>query len=310
MGYSMAKEIVMACRICGVEVRGSATTMAHMKSRGRAYCSPEHMRQGRYHQRETARPDVVMACVICGKEVRGSGTEMSRAKIRGRAYCSPEHAREWAARRTSEMRRIEVVLPCMICGKEVRGSGKEMSDAKRRARAYCSPEHKQQWLAQRMTEVGREVGARNAITSSERMKRNNPMRDPSVRAKQSATLRSMGWGPPKRGGNGRGPTVPQQLLASALGWPYEVVIGTGPGGRPKNYKLDIGNLDQKIAIEIDGSSHNSLLVQAADRRKEEWLRGRGWTVLRFSNAVVMERLEECVQTVSSTISKLKKPTPI
>jgi saccharopine dehydrogenase (NAD+, L-lysine-forming) len=77
---------------------------------------------------------------------------------------------------------------------------------------------------------------------------------------------------------------------------------------PYHFKLDIANKPLKVCVEVDGSSHNSLKVAAADKRKEDFLTGEGWTVLRFSNEQVMEHLEECVQKVLSSISRLKETT--
>jgi very-short-patch-repair endonuclease len=76
-----------------------------------------------------------------------------------------------------------------------------------------------------------------------------------------------------------------------------------PDRLPSHYKIDVANEALKIAIEVDGVSHGMLTRQEQDRKKERFLRRCGWTVLRFSNQDVMERLGECVQTVLSTISK-------
>lgn len=97
-------------------------------------------------------------------------------------------------------------------------------------------------------------------------------------------------------------------MAEALGWPMEVVIPTGipkGNGYPTCYKVDVGSKDLKIAIEIDGNSHKTLVRQSQDRKKEEFLASIGWTVLRFTNQEVDENLKGCVEVVMSTISKLR-----
>lgn len=151
----------------------------------------------------------------------------------------------------------------------------------------------------------------NRIHASKRMTERNPMKRADVRARVSTSLRAMAWMPPVRGGNGTGPTMPQMLLASALGWPMEVAVATGARaeGYPTAYKLDIASEPLKIAIEVDGMSHRALDRQAQDAKKDAFLRSIGWTVLRFSNREVTERLAECVQTVMSTISRSTGSTP-
>lgn len=129
------------------------------------------------------------------------------------------------------------------------------------------------------------------------------MRRDDVRNRMSETLRSMGHRPSVRGGNGYGLTEPQRLLSEELNWPTEVVVPTGrprTPGVPTHYKLDIADPDRKIAVEVDGGSHYPLARQESDRRKDAFLRGAGWTVLRFSNQEVMADTAACAQTVQST----------
>lgn len=98
------------------------------------------------------------------------------------------------------------------------------------------------------------------------------------------------------------------MLAKMLGWPMEVVIRTGYSGRegagyPSHYKADLAHEGLKIAVEIDGRSHSSLKRQAQDAKKERFLRGLGWTVLRFTNEEVLENPTRCVQMVRSITSR-------
>jgi hypothetical protein len=135
------------------------------------------------------------------------------------------------------------------------------------------------------------------------------MHSADIREKVGRRLRTLKHRPAVRGGNGSGPSVAQARLAETLGpsWTLELSVGTGKGGRasghPTHYKLDLANRAAMVAIEVDGLSHGLLTRAAQDRKKDAFLASRGWRVLRFSNAAVMERLEECVRTVLSTTSK-------
>ncbi|RYG33752.1 DUF559 domain-containing protein [bacterium] len=90
-------------------------------------------------------------------------------------------------------------------------------------------------------------------------------------------------------------------LAEALGWKTEAIVRTAEVREkfdtplPNHYKLDVADPERKIAVEIDGGSHTTLLAQERDARKQLALELLGWIVLRFSNRDVTERLEECVQ---------------
>lgn len=178
----------------------------------------------------------------------------------------------------------------------------------RTGRIYCSRECSKAWAARRSSET---MAATNRKYASARMTARNPMRHADVREKVKTSLRAMGWKPPVRRGNGTGPTAPQLALASSLGWPMEVAVPTkikqSARTHPTCYKLDIANPTLKIGIEVDGNSHYSRKAQ--DAKKDALLRSLGWTVLRFSNKEVTERLAGCVQTVLSTISKSKESTP-
>lgn len=75
------------------------------------------------------------------------------------------------------------------------------------------------------------------------------------------------------------------------------------------YVLDFVCLDQKLAIEVDGSQH--LDQQPYDERRTAWLEGHGWSVLRFwANEV----LSDTDAVVSCIIQRLQlvaamAPTP-
>lgn len=148
------------------------------------------------------------------------------------------------------------------------------------------------------------------VISSSRMKTNNPMKDEHVRKKVSNTLKSMNWKPIKQGGNGRMATVFQLELYNLLSsyddsFVIEYIEST-KGYRkeyktPSHYKIDIASKYHKIAIEIDGFSHNALKVKECDNRKTKVLSLKGWKVLRFTNLQIQKELENCVQMVLSMI---------
>lgn len=153
----------------------------------------------------------------------------------------------------------------------------------------------------------------NRVHAAPRMRDRNPMFCDAYRLKAIRTLRDMGHQPQLRGGNGTGPTVPESTLASRLSLQTNVVVRTlmGAGsGYPSHYKVDVGDRSLKLAIEIDGSSHGMRARREQDEKKTELLESLGWTVLRFTNAEVMEHLEDVARTVSSTISRLKASTII
>lgn len=201
-----------------------------------------------------------------------------------------------------------VTVPCSHCGVATELMGKRLSKWKQRGRAYCS----EVCSAAASAAMSSERMARtNRVHASRRMTERNPMARAEVRERVSQTLRSMGHRPPQAG-NGRGPTEPQRLLSEALGWPMEVPVATGQpkgSGYPSVYKLDVGEPGLKIGVEVDGRSHCALARQAEDRKKQHFLSGVGWTVLRFSNEQVLTDLETCVQTVWSTTSKSMGSTP-
>ena len=118
------------------------------------------------------------------------------------------------------------------------------------------------------------------------------MRNATYRDKMRRTLWKHRHRPIRRGGNGKLLPIPQLALLHALGpgWLAEHVVATGvPPGRgiPRHYKLDLANPQDMIALELEGSTHQSLKVRSADMRKTLFLVEHGWFVLRLSNTMAM-----------------------
>lgn len=199
-----------------------------------------------------------------------------------------------------------IVAPCSICGTVFTLPQSKWAYWRKTGRAICSADCRKTSAAR--TRRG-PLSTDERISLSARMVANNPMNDPETREKVSARLREIGHKPPVRGGNGHGPTRPQRLLAEALDWPMEVIIPTGQrrkGGLPSHYKVDIGNPDLKVAIEVDGGSHCSLAGREADRRKAQWLTGKGWAVLRFTNREVLADVKACADAVLAVVDTADK----
>ncbi|WP_038168503.1 DUF559 domain-containing protein [Verrucomicrobium sp. BvORR106] len=131
------------------------------------------------------------------------------------------------------------------------------------------------------------------------------MHDPKVRAMVSTKLRAMGWKPTVRGGNGK-PLPPEHIaIAAMLGWKTEVAIATKSRhlglGLPTCYKLDIAHEGLKIALEIDGNSHNVTVRKEQDAKKDAFLAGLGWKVLRVSKKEAQQNPQAIVSRVLSII---------
>jgi hypothetical protein len=204
---------------------------------------------------------------------------------------------------------FNVATSCTACGAAVTLTTKsQVNNFRSRKRAYCSKECGRAAVKKAMLARGmppQALAARHA-----QVRANNPMSSASVRAKVSATMRAIGHKPATRGGNGSGLTAAEQALSKATGLnPHVVPTGGKGNGYPTHYKLDLADPTVMLAIEVDGGSHKSLKVRAADSRKEEFLRGRGWTVLRFTNSRVLTDTISCAREVASTTSKLRANTP-
>jgi hypothetical protein len=133
---------------------------------------------------------------------------------------------------------------------------------------------------------------------SERMRGDrNPAQRPEVReAIKAAWVNSdrVPYGNTGKWGKGRGKTESEQLAFAALhplGFIPEFKVLTGiPKGRGNAtwYSLDLAHPQQKIAIEIDGSSHANR--REVDAQKDDWLLRNGWLVFRIPSRYIREGL--------------------
>ena len=83
-----------------------------------------------------------------------------------------------------------------------------------------------------------------------------------------------------------------------------------PMGR---YVVDFVCLEEKLIIELDGGQHSASVEY--DHVRDSWLRGEGYTVLRFWNNELMnemegvlERIRQVFDSGSQTLSPSPSPT--
>lgn len=177
---------------------------------------------------------------------------------------------------------------------------------KKTGRVYCSTKCSDSYKSRVSSET---MSRTNRKFASERMKSNNPMKNPGVRIKVSARLKEIGHSPKVRGGNGQDATEAEKVLSllfSDLGFVNQCAVPTRKprgSGYPTCYKIDCGNPELKVGVEADGRSHESVLRKTLDRKKDDFLTGMGWKIFRFRNEKITEEpdsvFEEVIQWLNN-----------
>ena len=264
---------------------------------GQIYCSRACLVAARRPMQE------MRACVVCQ-------TVFTLAPwTPGRRYCS-RHCREVLRDGSRETR------ACQQCGTPYlqtpmrRDNSRfcsqscaarwHLAQPEHRARVY-TPESREKTRAGLQAWWAQETPAVDA--ARQRMKGLRARQGAETIEKMKATLHRIGHRPIVQGGNGRGLTVPQRLLSEALGtpWQTEVVVPTGLKGKglPKCYILDLANLYLRLAVEVDGPTHQAIRVRQRDQRKDAFLTANGWTVFRFGNQEILHSLPTVLATIQS-----------
>nr|WP_315424794.1 DUF559 domain-containing protein [uncultured Pedobacter sp.] len=75
-----------------------------------------------------------------------------------------------------------------------------------------------------------------------------------------------------------------------------------------NYILDFYCPSEKLAIEVDGSSHDDYSAEIYDKERTDFLNSKGISVIRFENAEIFES-EELIGEAIRTYFKKPPPTP-
>ena len=74
------------------------------------------------------------------------------------------------------------------------------------------------------------------------------------------------------------------------------------------YYVDFVCISAGLVIEIDGDTHGAELALANDALRDDYLRGRGFTVIRFSNSDVLTNAEGVFSVVASHL-ETRAPIP-
>ncbi|RWM04046.1 DUF559 domain-containing protein [Mesorhizobium sp.] len=68
------------------------------------------------------------------------------------------------------------------------------------------------------------------------------------------------------------------------------------------YRLDFAIPDKRIAIELDGHEYHKTKYQRThDAKRDRWLYGQGWTVLRFTGTEIHQNLDRCLDEICKLV---------
>lgn len=74
-------------------------------------------------------------------------------------------------------------------------------------------------------------------------------------------------------------------------------LSPAPQYRIEAYYVDFAFPDLKVAVEADGVAYHSGERAQRDRRRDNFLRSRGWTVKRFYGTTIHDRAANCAYVV-------------
>lgn len=98
-------------------------------------------------------------------------------------------------------------------------------------------------------------------------------------------------------------TVPERAFwrlifpLRARGWHFRKQVELGA------YYVDFACLHAGLVVEIDGDTHGMTLTQKNDAARDDYLAGRGFNVLRFTNDDVLTNPEGVYATLVAALEK-------
>ncbi|MGO9755393.1 MAG: endonuclease domain-containing protein [Roseiarcus sp.] len=66
--------------------------------------------------------------------------------------------------------------------------------------------------------------------------------------------------------------------------------------------VDFACIATRVIVEVDGNQHGADRAAAYDAERSKLLEAAGWRVLRFSNADIMTRLDEALDTIRAAMA--------
>ncbi len=85
------------------------------------------------------------------------------------------------------------------------------------------------------------------------------------------------------------------------GFKFKRQIPIGP------YIVDFICFEYKLIVEVDGGQHAG---SEADRRRDDWLCGEGYRVLRFWNGDVLNRADSVLVEIADSLKLPENTTPL
>jgi very-short-patch-repair endonuclease len=68
------------------------------------------------------------------------------------------------------------------------------------------------------------------------------------------------------------------------------------------YRLDFAIPDKRVAIELDGHEyHKTKFQRTHDAKRDRWLYGQGWRVLRFTGTEIHQDLDRCIGEICELV---------
>ncbi len=67
------------------------------------------------------------------------------------------------------------------------------------------------------------------------------------------------------------------------------------------YIVDLVSLDRKLIIEIDGGQHDQQEIKIGDEERTNWLKEKGYRILRFWNNEVLENIDGVLERIREAL---------